>query len=242
MRTPTFHTPTPRLVDLSWPVNPDMPMYPGDPPMGLTRMGSIETHGYLSHLASLPAHSGTHVDAPAHVIAGGAPLSALPLSRFMGPGVVLDLRGESRRHEPGQAVTAQDLTPLLGQARDAAFVLLMTGTEALWHRPEEYYARGAYLTVEAAELLAALPGPSGRGLSGIGIDSGSADALDTTTLPASLPAHQALLGAGLLIVENLRGLDQLPPSGFLFQCLPILGQDGSPVRATALIFDQEGPA
>ena len=55
---------------------------------------------------------------------------------------------------------------------------------------------------------------------------------------ASLPAHKALLGAGLVIIENLRNLGALPPPvgrGFLFLCLPVLGLDGSPVRAAALV-------
>lgn len=213
-----------RILDLSWPVAADMPMFPGDPPVGLTRMGSIETHGFLSHLVSLPAHSGTHMDAPAHVLAEGAPLAALPLSRYYGPAVVLDVRSR-----PGLAVTEADLAPALArlaaELSGAAFVLLHTGDEARWGDPA-YYTAGAHLTAGAADLLAAL-----AGISGIGLDAGSVDPLSA----AGLPAHHALLGAGLVIVENLRGLDGLPPSGFQFQCLPVLGGDGSPVRAAAFL-------
>lgn len=213
---------TAQLLDLSWPVFPGMPMFPGDPPMELRRMGSLPTHGFVSHLASLPAHSGTHVDAPGHVLAGRAMLADLPLSRFCGAGVLLDVR-----ERPGLAVTAQDLAPRLAKITAAApvFVLLRTGDEARWGL-EGYYTEGAHLTPEAAVLLAGLPG-----LSGIGLDAGSVDALEA----ADLPAHKALLGAGLVIVENLRGLELLPGSGFTFFCLPVLGQDGSPVRAAALV-------
>ena len=263
-----------------------MAMFPGDPPMELRPMGSYEPDGFLSHLASLPAHSGTHVDAPGHVLPGAPMLAELPLSRFAGPGVVLDLRGR-----PGLAVTEADLAPHLELllALAPAFVLLHTGDEARWGQAD-YYSAGAHLTPSAARLLAGLargtpelapdsvsgagpgagpgagkgtetstetelpgiasdirPRPSdalssmGPGLSGIGIDAGSADAAGSH----ELPAHRALLEAGLVIVENLRGLGQLPRQGFDFFCLPLLGLDGSPVRAAALLpgaADQEARA
>jgi len=195
-------------------------MFPGDPPVEFSPMGNLDTDGYLSHLIRLPAHSGTHVDAPGHVLAEAPLLADLPLSRFAGPGVVLDLRAR-----PGLPVTAADIAPHLDwlHAEAPAFALFMTGDEARFGQ-EDYFTAGAHLTSEAAALLAVLPG-----LSGIGLDAGSADALEA----AGLPAHKVLLGAGLLIVENLRGLAQLPRQGFLFFCLPVLGGDGSPVRAAA---------
>ena len=210
-----------QIVDLSWPVRPGMPMYPGDPPVSLTPMGRLETDGYASHLASLPAHSGTHVDAPAHVLEGGAGLEDLPLWRFAGSGVVLDLRGRD-----GLAVTAADIRPHLVwlRAQQPSFALLLTGDGTRFGEPD-YYTQGAHLTPEAALLLA------GQGLSGVGLDAGSADPHEAR----GLPAHRALLSAGLVIVENLRGLEQLPPAGFVFVCLPVLGADGSPVRAAAIL-------
>jgi len=199
-----------------------MAMFPGDPPMELRRMGDYATDGFLSHLASLPSHSGTHVDAPGHVLPGAPMLADLPLSRFAGPGALLDLRDRAEL-----AVTVRDLAPHLArlEALAPAFVLLQTGDEARWGTPD-YYSAGAYLSEEAATLLARLPG-----LSGLGLDAGSADAAGSF----ALPAHRTLLGAGLIIVENLRGLAELPPGGFDFFCLPMLGLDGSPVRAAARV-------
>jgi len=190
-------------------------------------MGGLAAQGFVSHLASLPVHSGTHVDAPAHVIVGGKSLAELPLWRFSGPGAVLDVRGRA-----GLAVTVADIQPRLLwlRAQGAAFALLWTGDAERFGEPG-YYTRGAYLTPEAALLLA------GQGLSGLGLDAGSVDAYEAGGAQGAceLPAHRALLGAGLVIVENLRGLEQLPVSGFEFLCLPVLGCDGSPVRAAALL-------
>jgi arylformamidase len=213
-------------LDLSWPIGPGMPLFPGDPPVEFAPMGALDTHGFLSHRIALPAHSGTHVDAPAHVIKGGAALAELPLERFMGPAVLLDLR-----QRPGLAVTEADVSPHVSwlRARAPAFVLIATGDEARYGDPA-YYTAGAHLTPEAAALLAGLPG-----LSGVGLDAASADPLQA----ADLPAHKALLGAGTLIIENLRGLALLPKSGFRLLCLPVLPGDGSPVRAVAELLPEE---
>jgi len=224
----------PTLLDLSWPVRPGMPMFPGDPPMELRSMGELCTQGYRSHLAVLPAHSGTHIDAPAHVLPEGLLLAELPLARFTGSAVVLDLRAR-----PGLAVTEADLAPHMAalSARTPGFVILRTGDEERFGHAE-YYTKGAHLTPGAAEMLAALPrwsapdtGLSGTGLSGIGLDAASPDPLSAV----DLPAHKALLGAGVLVIENLRGLATLPERGFTLLCLPVLGADGSPVRAAALL-------
>lgn len=214
------------LLDLSWPIRPGMPMFPGDPPVEFASMGTIATHGYRSQRITLPAHNGTHMDAPAHVLEQGASLCDLPVWRFVGPGLRLDLRLELLGR-PAPAVTEADLAPHLPRLRALApaFVLLLTGDAARFADPA-YYTAGAHLTPGAAQLLAGLPG-----LSGIGLDAASADPLEAR----GLPAHRALLGAGLVIIENLRGLEELPDQGFRFFCAPVLGGDGSPVRALAEI-------
>lgn len=199
-------------------------MFPGDPPVTFTPMGGLAADGFVSHLASLPVHSGTHVDAPAHVFAEGRSLAELALHRFFGSGVVLDVRERA-----GLAVTAADIEPRLVwlRAQEPAFALLWTGDAERFGEPG-YFTRGAYLTPDAALLLA------GQGLSGLGLDAGSVDPYGVGGA-GGLYAHRTLLGAGLIIVENLRGLEQLPESGFEFMCLPVLGYDGSPVRAAAVL-------
>jgi len=230
-RASTLRPPSPALVDLSWPLRPGMPLFPGDPPLELMAMGRLETHGFLSHQTRLPGHCGTHVDAPCHVLAGGAALADLPLARFAGSGALLDLRGRA-----GLAVTAADLAPHLAKLRaeTPAFILLRTGDEERFSQPD-YYTKGAHLTPEAGALLAELR-VSNQGLSGVGLDAGSVDPYEADPRDTVfLPAHKALLGAGVLIVENLRNLAALPARGFQFFCAPVLGLDGSPVRALALV-------
>lgn len=218
------------VVDLSWPVRPGMPAFPGDPPMRLKSVGELCLQGFRAHVAELPTHCGTHMDAPAHVLAEGPLLSELPVERFAGPGVVLDLRGR-----PNAAIDEADLAPHMEDIAAAApaFVLLRTGDEGRFGEAA-YFAQGAHLTPGAAEMLAGL---AAGGLSGVGLDAASPDAPGDV----DLPAHRALLGAGVLIVENLRNLAALPPRGLTFLCAPVLGVDGSPVRALALV-PPTGPA
>ena len=63
------------------------------------------------------------------------------------------------------------------------------------------------------------------------LDNISADRFDTT----SFPVHRTLLGSGILIIENMRGLERLPPEGFQLTCLPLklAEADGAPVRVVA---------
>ena len=71
----------------------------------------------------------------------------------------------------------------------------------------------------------------GAGIRGLGIDMISVDEVDST----AFAIHNILLGADLVIIENLTNLEALPDSAFSFYCFPLRIQhaDGSPVRAVA---------
>lgn len=203
------------VIDLSHPLTPATPVWPGDPAVGAQPYASMESHGYAARAWTLPGHAGTHLDAPAHVLAGGADLASLPLSRCLGPARVIDVPG---RGEIGLQRLPRDLSGV-------DFLLLRSGHDQHWGRPA-YYEDFPRLTVEAAQFLA------GSRLSGLGLDWPSLDGPDS----AELPAHKILLGAGFVLVENLRGLERLP-GHFLFLTLPLAFRDGdgSPVRACALV-------
>lgn len=203
------------VIDLSHPLSPDTPVWPGDPALNAAPYASMGSHGYAAQAWTLPGHAGTHLDAPAHVLAAGTDLASLPLSRCLGPGRVADV--------PGRGGIGLQHLP-----RDLAgvdFLLLRSGHDQHWGRPA-YYTDFPRLTLEAAQFLA------GSGLRGLGLDWPSLDGPDS----AELPVHKILLGAGLVLVENLRGLERLPEN-FLFLALPLAlaGGDGSPVRACALV-------
>lgn len=209
------------LIDLSHPLAPGMPVYPGTGPLLLEQAAELSRHGYAEKRLCLTGHTGTHLDAPAHILASGASLEALALDRFAGAACVVDLRACD-----GRAVEPADLLPERKRMARADFVLLRTGCDRLWGRPE-YFRDYPHLSPDAARLLASFP------LKGLGLDAPSPDPVDSE----DYPAHRILLAAGFVLVENLRGLEALPGDGFRFLALPlpIAGGDGSPVRAAALL-------
>lgn len=209
------------LIDLSHPLAPGMPVYPGTDPLVLEQAAELSRHGFAEKRLTLTGHTGTHLDVPAHVLASGPGLDSLALDRFAGTACVVDVRACG-----GRAVTVEDLLPQRRRMAKADFVLLRTGFERHWGSPD-YFRGYPYLSPEAARFLASFP------LKGLGLDAPSPDPVDC----AELTAHRILLAAGFVLVENLRCLGILPQDGFRFLALPlpIAGGDGSPVRAAALL-------
>ena len=105
------------IIDITRPISATLPVWPGDPPVEVEPVTSLEAGdpAAVSRLA-LGTHTGTHVDPPAHFLAGGATVDDLPLDVLVGPAIVVDLAGAA----PGEA----ELRALVGH-HDR--VLLKTG-------------------------------------------------------------------------------------------------------------------
>ena len=213
------------IIDLTHTLCCGMPVYPGtDPPIVLPA-ATVSTHGFAEKKLTLYSHTGTHLDAPSHILADGASLDALPVSAFVGPGCRIDLRNHD---EP--RIERSDLEPFAEVFASSEFVILQTGWEKRWTL-ETYFHGYPTLSASAAAWLA------DQGIKGVGMDTISPDPIDE---PA-LPVHRALFARGVLSIENLCNLDALPDSGFLFCALPlkIADGDGAPVRAVALLHGDE---
>lgn len=206
---PGFRT----VLDLSWPLTPGMPHYPGSPPPRFEAAATVPADGFAETRLTLLSHTGTHLEAPAHLLPGGRTLSDYPPGHFFGRAAVLDL-----------GTTPPDLGAWDRALAGCAFAVLRTGWSRLWGTPA-YFDGFPTLAPDAARWLAAL------GLRGVGVDAVS---MDPVTM-RELPVHRILLGAGLILVENLADLALLPAVPFWFSCLPLslAGADGSPVRAVA---------
>jgi len=81
------------IIDLSLPISEETPVYPDDPPVNVRLWAVIDRDGYYMNVLKMGEHTGTHVDAPAHFIPGGKTVDELPLDKFIGDGLVLDVRG-----------------------------------------------------------------------------------------------------------------------------------------------------
>ena len=209
------------VIDLTHPISQDMPVYPGtDPPVIVTGC-TVAEDGFLERKITLFSHTGTHIDAPAHLIEGGRSLDAFPVDHYYGPAVVVEATGEG-----SGTIGMSCLQPRLEDIARADFLLIRTAWSRFWGT-DRYLSGYPVLSLDAAETLA------GLGLKGVGLDAISADPIDSR----GLPVHLALLRAEILIIENLTGLELLPESPFMFSCLPLAFQDadGSPVRAVAYL-------
>lgn len=213
-----------RAIDLSHVVETGMPVYPGDEATVIRRTAFINRDGYAQTSMAMNSHAGTHVDVGAHAFADAPGLDRLGPDNFTGWGAVVDLTGPALRHSPLRI--EQSHLARLADADGLDFVLLRTGWDARWGG-EDYYRDYPTLSATACRFL------SGLQLKGVGLDTPSPDPVGS-----AMEAHSILLDHGLVIVENLRNLGELPSEGFVFTCLPLRIRDGegSPVRAAALIF------
>jgi arylformamidase len=187
-----------------------MVVYPGDPEVNVDLVRSIADgdDADLSHL-DLGAHTGTHVDAPRHFLAGAAGADALPLDVLIGAAWVADATGVSGDVDLA-ALDALDVPP--GTER----LLLRTRNSALWAR-EAFSPEFASVAPDAASALVE------RGIRLVGIDYLSVGDPET---------HRTLLGAGVVVVEGL-DLRRAPIGACRLICLPLrlVGLDGAPARA-----------
>ena len=207
-----------KVIDLSHPITNGMPVYPGTPEVNLSPLATMEANGFRETRLTLTSHTGTHVDAPSHMIAKGKRLDDYGPESFTGFARCLKV--------DAVGVTVSLLEKELPGTPDCDFILFQTGWDQYWGG-EDYFRDYPVIDAEAAAWL------TRRGLKGIGLDAPSPDPMDST----DYPAHIALMKADLLILENLKGLDGLPAGLFRLVALPlpISNSDGASARVIALL-------
>jgi len=196
------------MTDITRALTPGHPNWPGDTPFTLEPVSSIAAGSAVNVMAlSASTHTGTHLDAPFHYSDEGERLGTVPLERLLGPAQVIDAR---------HRVTPELLRPfpMLPER-----VLFFTGEPAHWEVFPETF------TPLTPELIHAL---ADRGVTLVGTDAPSVDALTSKTLPS----HKACLERGVLILEGLN-LQGVAEGEYDLVCLPLNlpDADASPVRA-----------
>ncbi|MBC2602558.1 cyclase family protein [Puniceicoccus vermicola] len=217
-----------RIFDLSQPLFDGCPNCPAHPPIRLPRSADHPEDGWRMEEFHMASHSGTHLDAPLHKIAGGSSIDQFPLEAFCGRPVVADL---IEQVSPGRAIGSELLESVLGSGPDLrdAIVLLNTEWGSLRKSEERWLYQSPYLRCDGAEWLIE------RKIRAVGIDHFSIGGMDADE---NLQTHEALLGAGLWVVEELNfrdGWKEFLP-GSTFQALPLSlpGFSGSPCRAVLI--------
>lgn len=208
------------VFDLTHPVDERMTLFPGTPPVRLRQIASVDADGFCEHQVTLTTHTGTHVDAAAHVFAEGRKIGEYPAGQFTGKALVLDARAFA-----GQGQIPLSILDGAGDLSGVDFVFFCTGNSCHWNDPVRYGEASA-LSLGLARHLGALS------IKGTGFDCFGPDSVDSS----DLPAHRALLAGGRQVIyENLTGLEELAGSVVFFAGLPLSlsAADGAPVRALA---------
>lgn len=209
------------VYDLTHAISSSTPVYPGSESPALSIAATVEQEGYHETKLSLYSHTGTHMDAPAHIFRGAATLDSFPPEAFAGAAFVLDCSSLGKNGR----ISEEMLREAEEEIRNADFLLLYSGWENHWGSPT-YFGSFPVLTAEASLWLSELPR-----LKGVGVDAVS---VDLVGLPF-LENHRILLGSGKLLIENLRNLRALAGKRVQFAALPLhyIHSDGAPVRAIA---------
>lgn len=233
---PSGHT---RVIDMTYVVNDHSPSWPGDDhPFNVVVTNTPAKDGYLTRKFTMLEHYETHMDAPAHFPPGKETLDQIPIERFFGPGIVIDVRDRVSKDADYRLTVAdiQAWEARHGRIPPSAIVMLRTGWASRWPDQKRYRnmdAKGVMhfpgYSVAAAKFLIA------RHVSGLCIDTLS---IDYGPSP-NFEVHRTTLPAGLFHVENIANLDKLPPTGAFIIAAPIKleGGSGGPVRVFAILPD-----
>lgn len=204
-----------KIYDISVTISPDLPVWPGDPLVRIERVAKIEegANANVSRVA-MSAHTGTHVDAPFHFLSDGITAEHLSLALLSGPAYVLELPGLN-------VITSSELK----QANIPSGILrllIKTDNSGYWADKGVIFQTGfTGLSSAGAEYLVDL------GIKLIGMDY-----LSIAPYKQSRSTHEALLKAGVVIVEGLN-LSEIAQGHYTLYCLPLklAGCDGAPARA-----------
>ncbi len=204
------------LYDISLTISPSLPVWPGDPAVELTQVAAI-ARGDLANVShiSMGVHTGTHVDAPHHFLDDNRTVEALPLDALTGPCYVFQFPDDV------ESITAEVLARTAWPA-GVTRVLFGTRNSKMWARGENTFQTDfVAISEDGAHWLVE------KGVRLVGVDY-----LSVAPYDQPRPTHEALLRAGVVIVEGLN-LAAVPRGFYDLYCLPlkIAGSDGAPARA-----------
>jgi arylformamidase len=204
-------------IDISRPLGPDTPLWPGSPGVTLNPLQQIAS-GDAANVSriDIEAHTGTHIDAPLHFVAGGATVEEVGLARLIGEAHVAEVRGT--------AIGAADLDALS----------LPEGTRRLLLRTDASHD-SSYDSAPFRPDFPALTADGARWIVERGIDLIGIDYLSIQRYDDPPDVHHVLLNAGVVILEGLR-LTDVEPGVYTLVCLPlhIIGAEAAPARAILL--------
>lgn len=208
-----------KIIDLSAEMANGIGTMPMDPKFNMTQHCSLDDLGYNLHRLTISTHQSTHVDAPRHFYHDGETINNIPLERFVGRALKIDLRHKGAK----QPIHPEDLAAYDDKIIKGSNILLETGWDEIAPDPV-YFSDFPYMTTALADWLA------DRQINLVGMDTPTPNPVDW------LYVHKRLLGASIIILEGLANLKEISQEECTLVTLPLklAGSDGSPVRAIAI--------
>jgi arylformamidase len=210
-----------KIIDLSHLIHPDMPVFPETKPPILQQDSILKENGFREIKITFDSHTGTHIDAPGHMLNDGFFLDNMNIGHFFGKATILNFCSCKK-----PLIARNELSLYYEKISKVDFVIIKTRWSQYWGK-SQYYENYPYLSNEAAEWLSGF-----NLLKGVGIDTISIDGPDST----DFTVHKILLSKNMIIIENLTNLNAIKNEFFMLSVLPlkIKNADGSPVRAIAI--------
>ena len=212
------------IYDLTVPLSNQLPTWPTDPGVEISDWCSLSAgDGANVSMLNFGAHTGTHVDAPAHFIEGAAKVESLSLDVLIGKATVIEVPDELRAID--EAFVQKHFVP--GTER----ILFKTRNSAFWSEAEpQFHTDFTYLDLPAAKWLVE------QGIKLVGIDYLSIEKYASE----KHETHLALLSRGVVILEGLN-LTGIAPGTYELICLPLRLRsnqgDGAPARVVLRTVD-----
>ncbi|MCQ4925127.1 cyclase family protein [Tissierella carlieri] len=203
-----------KLIDLSWTIEDNMPVYPGDSITSLKQVKNLQEDFYDNHRLDISMHSGTHIDSPMHLTESKEYIYEMPLESFIGIGCIIDVRNQ---------LIIKEKLEYKELIEENSIVLLYTGWDQEYGK-DFYYENHPVIDISFAKLLIE------KNIKMLGIDMPSPDRYPFET-------HKLLFKNKICIMENLRNLDKLlgVPS-FEVIAFPLkIRADSSMTRAVARV-------
>ena len=221
-----------KIIDLTHPIAENMPMYPGTDTPTLNTTYSHDKHGFMETHICLSSHTGTHIDAPAHIYANGFTLDKYPVEHFVGKALLVDCS----KLENEEKISIRLLEEKGKTLSEVDFILFFTGHSKKWGNSDYYFSSFPIMSHEVIEWI------NQRKLKGIGIDAPSFDPVMVNplkqTTPDELHNHQAILKTNhTILIENICNLEKIGNKIFTLCALPLntKNADGCPARVIAII-------
>ena len=233
-----------KIVDLTYTFDENTIYWPTDRHFEWNQTSAAITPGgywYASATYGASEHGGTHLDSPVHFAQGKLTSDQIPVSRFVGPAVVVDIR-EACAADRDYQLAPRDIRAWEkshGVVPAGSIVLVRTGWGQYWPDKKRYLGSDTPgnasnlhfpgISEDAARLLVR------RKVDGVGIDTASLDHGPSRRFLA----HQVLNGANIYGLENVAHLEQLPATGATVIALPmkIKNGTGGPARIIAILPD-----